>query len=149
RRRSGLCGTGIGVGGARHSIPRLAVAVVIGRQQARSSSNRAFKIGLAAVQIWSESKAARTKEKAAGSLPPPAYVERAPRLAEQLQHTLLRLVGQRQRRDRDRLTGRQRLAVGGFLVGVGQRQVGRTGLQHVDQILREVLTDLHNRQIGA
>ena len=33
------------------------------------------------------------------------------RLAEQLQHALLRLVGQRQRGDRDGLTGRQRLAV--------------------------------------
>src|ERR1700745_2548025 len=68
-------------------------------------------------------------------------------LAEQLQHALLRLVGERQRRDRDRLAGRQRLAVGRFLVGVGQRQVRRTGLQNVDQVLVEVLTDLHDREV--
>src|SRR5205085_1790747 len=43
--------------------------------------------------------------------------------------------------------GRQRLAVGRFLVGVGQRQVRRTGLQHVDQVLGEVLTDLHDREV--
>src|SRR5712691_6452043 len=69
------------------------------------------------------------------------------RSAQQLQHARLRLVGQRQRRDRDRLAGRQRLAVGRFLVGIGQRQVGRTGLQHGDQVLREVLADLHDRQV--
>src|SRR5258708_20879614 len=32
-------------------------------------------------------------------------------------------------------------------VGVGKGQVGRAGLQHVDQVLREVLTDLHDRQV--
>src|SRR5262249_26803572 len=67
--------------------------------------------------------------------------------AQELQHARLRLVGQRQRRDRDRLAGRQRLAVGRFLVGVGQRQVRRTGLQNVDQVLVEVLTDLHDREV--
>ena len=67
--------------------------------------------------------------------------------AEQLQHALLRLVGERERGHRDRLAGRQRLAVGRFLVGVGQRQVRGAGLQHVDQVLREVLTDLHDRQV--
>src|SRR6185436_19116106 len=36
-----------------------------------------------------------------------------------------------------------------FLVGVGQRQVGGAGLQHVDQVLGEVLTNLHNRQVRA
>jgi len=41
----------------------------------------------------------------------------------------------------------KRLAVRRFLVGVGQRQVGRAGLQHVDQVLREVLADLHDRQV--
>src|SRR6266436_6233348 len=71
------------------------------------------------------------------------------RSAQELQHTRLRLVGQRQRRDRDRLAGRQRLAVGRFLVGIGKRQVGRAGLQHVDQVLREVLADLHDRQVRA
>src|SRR5450755_5139099 len=67
--------------------------------------------------------------------------------AQQLKHALLRLVGERQRGYRDRLAGRQRLAVGRFLVGIGQRQVGRAGLQHVDQVLGEVLTDLHDRQV--
>src|SRR5262249_21502268 len=67
--------------------------------------------------------------------------------AQELQHARLRLVGQRQRRDRDRLAGRQRLAVGRFLVGVGQRQVRGAGLQNVDQVLVEVLTDLHDREI--
>src|SRR6266446_6791626 len=67
--------------------------------------------------------------------------------AQQLQHARLRLVGKRQRGDRDRLAGRQRLAVGRFLVGIGKCQVGRTGLQHVDQVLREVLADLHDRQV--
>src|ERR1700679_1647308 len=67
--------------------------------------------------------------------------------AQQLQHALLRLVGERQRGDRDRLAGRQRLAVGRFLVRIGQRQVGRTGLQHVDQALVEVLADFHDRQV--
>src|SRR6195952_5068718 len=71
------------------------------------------------------------------------------RSLQQAEHALLRLVGQRQRRDRDRLAGRQRLAVGRFLVGVGQRQVGRTRLQHVDQGLVEVLADLHHRQVGT
>src|ERR1700691_4999875 len=67
--------------------------------------------------------------------------------AQQLQHALLRLVGERQRGDRDRLPGGQRLAGGRFLVRIGQRQVGRAGLQHVDQVLVEVLADLHDRQV--
>src|SRR5712664_1777884 len=69
--------------------------------------------------------------------------------AQELQNALLRLVGERERGDRDRLAGRQRLAVGRLLVGVGQGQVGRPGLQHVDQVLREVLTDLHDREVGT
>src|SRR6202035_4767988 len=73
----------------------------------------------------------------------------SPRSAQELQNALLRLVGERQRGRRNRLAGRQRLAVGRFLVGVGQRQSGRTGLQHVDQVLVEVLADLHDRQVGA
>src|SRR5579863_2818158 len=73
----------------------------------------------------------------------------SPRSAQELKNVLLRLVGERQRGGRDRLAGRQRLAVGRFLVGVGQRQVGRAGLQHVDQVLVEVLADLHDRQVGA
>src|SRR4029077_14836375 len=67
--------------------------------------------------------------------------------AQELKHALLRLVGKRERGDRDRLAGGQRLAVRRFLIGVGQRQVRRTGLQHVDQVLREVLTDLHDREV--
>src|SRR6266478_964158 len=64
-----------------------------------------------------------------------------PKSAQELEHALLRLVGERQRGHRDRLAGRQRLAVGRFLVGIGQRQVGRTGLQHVDQVLVEELAE--------
>src|SRR5246127_3826325 len=78
---------------------------------------------------------------------PPFYSLLWSTLAEQLQHTRLRLVGQRQRRDRDRLAGRERLAVGRFLVGVRQRQVRGAGLQNVDQVLVEVLTDLHDREV--
>src|SRR6202011_5664465 len=73
-------------------------------------------------------------KKTAGFPPPFRYLFLSSRSAQQLKHALLR-------------GGRQRLAVGRFLVGVGQRQVGRTGLQHVDQVLREVLTDLHDRQV--
>src|SRR5579864_771777 len=69
--------------------------------------------------------------------------------AQELEDALLRLVGERERGYRDRLAGRERLAVGRFLVGVGERQIGRAGLQHVDQALREVLADLDDRQIGA
>ena len=43
---------------------------------------------------------------------------------QQLENALVRLVGERERGDRDRLAGRQRLAVGRFLVGIGQSQVG-------------------------
>src|SRR5689334_23872557 len=88
------------------------------------------------------------KRKTAGFPPPFRVLSVGLRdLAEQLQHARLRLVGERERGDRDRLAGRQRLAVGRFLVGVGQRQVGRTGLQNVDQVLVEVLTDLHDREV--
>src|SRR6476660_1560536 len=73
----------------------------------------------------------------------------SPKSAQELQNALVRLVGERERGDRDRLAGRQRLAVGRFLVGIGQGQVGRPGLQHVDQVLREVLTDLHDREVGT
>ena len=45
-------------------------------------------------------------------------------LLQELEHALLRLIGKRERGHCDRLAGRQRLAVGGFLIGVGQRQVG-------------------------
>src|SRR5438477_11244436 len=41
--------------------------------------------------------------------------------AQELQYALLRLVGQRQRGDCDRLAGRQRLAVACLRVGVGWR----------------------------
>src|SRR6185437_6005695 len=87
------------------------------------------------------------QRKTAGLPPPFRYYVSSPVLTEQLQHALLRLVGERQRGHRDRLAGRQRLAVGRFLVGVGQRQVRGAGLQHVDQVLGEVLTDLHDRQV--
>src|SRR5207248_5666875 len=66
---------------------------------------------------------------------------------QQLEHALLRLVGQRQRGDRDGLTTRQRLTVRRFLGGVSKRQVGCAGLQNVDQVLGEVLADLHDREV--
>src|SRR5580698_2471603 len=69
------------------------------------------------------------------------------KLAQQLQHALLRLVGERQRGHRDRLAGRQRLAVGRFLVGIGQRQIRSAGLQHVDQALGKILADFDDREI--
>src|ERR1700712_6093340 len=87
-------------------------------------------------------------KKAAGLPPPPGICwSGSPKSAQELENALLRGVGERQRGDRDRLAGRQRLAVGRFLVRVGERQVRRTGLQHVDQALREVLTDLHDREV--
>ena len=89
------------------------------------------------------------KENGGAKAPPFSFAEGFAGSAQQLKDALLRLVGERQRRGRDRLAGRQRLAVGRFLVGVGQRQRGRTGLQHVDQVLVEVLADLHDRQVGA
>src|SRR5579862_5463351 len=83
------------------------------------------------------------KTKTAEFPPPFRILSFALRSAEELKHALLRLVGERERRDRDRLAGRQRLAVGRLFVRIGQRQVRRTGLQHVDQVLVEVLADLH------
>src|SRR5205814_10225183 len=81
-----------------------------------------------------------------GRLPSGCPVESSPRLAstksaQELENALLRRVGERQRGYRDRLAGRHRLAARGVLVGIGQRQDGRAGLQHGDQLLREVLTD--------
>ena len=111
----------------------------------------AFKIWLAAVShmcpepgktVASLPDGASAIKKTAGFPPPFGFVLLLPGSAQQLQHALLRLVGQRQRGHRDRLPGRQRLAVGRFLVGVGQRQVRCAGLQHVDQVLVEVLADL-------
>src|SRR6185312_14832312 len=88
------------------------------------------------------------KSKKAGRSPPFVVLLRRC-LLEQTENRLLALVGQRQGRDGNRLTGRQRLAVGGFFVGVGESEVRRTGLQHIDQVLGEVLTDLHDRQVGT
>src|SRR5215468_6478002 len=87
------------------------------------------------------------KENGGAEAPPSSFAEVFPGSAQELQNALLRLVGERQRGGRDRLAGRQRLAVRRFLVRIGQRQVRRAGLQHVDQVLREVLTDLHHREV--
>src|SRR5439155_16307096 len=89
------------------------------------------------------------KEKRRGPAPPIGWLETLLRLLQELEHALLRLVGERERGDRDRLAGRQRLAVGRLLVGVGQGQVGRPGLQHIDDVLREILADLHDGKVGA
>src|SRR5579872_6548932 len=67
------------------------------------------------------------------------------RLAQQLQHACLRLVGERECGDCDRLASRKRLAVGCFLIRIGKDEVRSAGLQHVDQVLVEVLADLHDR----
>src|SRR5882724_3573003 len=91
----------------------------------------------------------QTPKKRRGQSPAGLVSKVSPVSAQELKNVLLRLVGERQRGGRNRLAGRQRLAVGRFLVGVGQRQSGRTGLQHVDQVLVEVLADLHDRQVGA
>src|SRR5260370_35593273 len=59
--------------------------------------------------------------KKSGGVPLAALVlSIVPGLAQELQHALLRLVGQGQRGHRDRLARRQRLAVGRFLVGIAQ-----------------------------
>ena len=87
------------------------------------------------------------KSKAGGVSPAALIVVFAAELGGPTGAPLLALVGQYRRGHRDRLAARQRRAVRRFLVGVGWRQVRRTGLQHVDQVLREVLTDLHDRQI--
>src|SRR5579872_2556816 len=95
------------------------------------------------------SKPGLVKKNGGAKAPPFFFSKVRQRSAQELQNVLLRLVGKRERRGRDRLPGRERLAVGRFLVGVGERQVGRAGLQHVDQVLVEVLADLHDRQVGA
>src|SRR5690606_38663919 len=53
-------------------------------------------------------------------------------LAEERQHRLVGLSGQRQRRGRQRLAGLQGEQVGTFLVGVGDDEVVGAGLQRVD-----------------
>jgi len=73
--------------------------------------------------------------------------------AQQLQHALLRtwLAERRGAGYRDRLPGRQRLAVGPLPRWRSAEASGwiETGLQHIDQLLGEVLADLHDRQVGA
>ena len=85
----------------------------------------------------------------AGALPRPLRRSKGRGLPQELEDALLGGVGQRQGRDAHRLTGRQRLRVRRFLVQVGVRQVGRTRLQHVDQLLGEVLAVLNDRQVRA
>src|SRR5450759_3478774 len=70
-------------------------------------------------------------------------------LAEQPQHVLVGLRSERQRGGRQLLAGLQREQVGAFLVGVGEREGGRTALQRIDHRLGKVLTGLHHRQTGA
>src|SRR5581483_586273 len=67
-------------------------------------------------------------------------------LSEQPENLLVRLVGQRQCDRGNLLTGLQRRQVRSFLVRVGQRQVIRTDLQRVDDVLGEILTSLNDRQ---
>src|SRR4030088_3366127 len=70
-------------------------------------------------------------------------------LREQLEHRLLSLVRDRQGRDRQLLASLQGEQVGAFLVLVGQHELVGAGLQGVDQVLGEVLTDLNRRGVGA
>src|ERR1700689_3288816 len=70
-------------------------------------------------------------------------------LREQLQDRLVRLVGDRQRRDFQlllRLLGQQ---VGAFLVLGGQHEVAGAGLQGVDHVLLERLTGRDRSRVGA
>src|ERR1041385_8768979 len=59
--------------------------------------------------------------------------------AEQPEHGLAGLGGERQGGGRELLPGLQREQVGTFLVGVGERQAVGAGLPRVDQRLGEVL----------
>src|SRR3984957_17882660 len=100
-------------------------------------------------KFGARSQAAQGGQKNGGVSPAVSFPFFAAGSAEQLKHALLRLVGKRQRGNRDRLAGRQRLAVGRFLVRIGDRQVGCAGLQHVDQVLRKILANLNDRQVGT
>src|SRR4051794_37427130 len=76
---------------------------------------------------------AALRKKAARFPQPPRCSCRFPDLAEQLEHALLGLVGQRQRGHRDRLAGGEGPAVRPFLVCGGHAPGGRAGLPHLDQ----------------
>ena len=67
--------------------------------------------------------------------------------AEEPQHSLVGLRGQRQSCRGQRLTSLQGQHVGAFLVGVCQNQTISTGLQCIDAVLGEFLTDLHGVQV--
>src|SRR5262245_15455721 len=73
-------------------------------------------------ESWRQSAPLASKRKRRGIAAPPSS-SNSTNLAEQAQHLLVRLRGERQGNDRELLTGLQRRHVGTFLVGVGQRQV--------------------------
>src|SRR4029079_8489537 len=70
-------------------------------------------------------------------------------LVEQAQHVLVGLRRERQRCGRQLLACLQGEQVRAFFVRVGQCKGRRTVLQRVDRRLREVLTDLHGREVRA
>ena len=70
-------------------------------------------------------------------------------LAEQPQHRLVRLVGERQRGGGELLAGLQGQHVRAFAVGIGDDQTVGAGLQRVDHRVGEGLAILHDRQVRA
>jgi hypothetical protein len=67
-------------------------------------------------------------------------------LAKEPQHGLIGLAGERERGLRQLLAGLEREHVGGFLVGIGEGQIGRAGLEGIDHLLGEVFAILHHRE---
>src|SRR5216684_79052 len=103
-----------------------------------TSGNRYFRIGV------------NQSSNAYGGGPPSRIVKpMVLKLREQLEHRLLRLVRNRQGRNRQLLAGLQGKEVRAFLVLVGQNQLVGAGLQRVDEILGEILTGLNRRRIRA
>src|ERR1700728_554722 len=86
------------------------------------------------------SVAALPKENGRGFAPPPSLLCCTRRvLAEQFEHRLVRLVGDRQCRDFQLLLGLLGEQVGAGLVLVGQNEVGGASLQRVDHVSFERL----------
>src|SRR3954447_299250 len=86
-----------------------------------------------------ESTARNVRKENGGAQAPPSRLDLACRgLTEEAEHCLVGLSRQRQRCRRQRLAGLQGEQVGAFLVGIGEDEVVRTGLQGVDHRLREV-----------
>src|SRR2546427_318484 len=100
-------------------------------------------------EAWISARGAHRKRKTAGLSPRRSPFAWSRRSAEQAQHAVGGLRGERQRSGRQLLAGLQRQKVGAFLVGIREHQVVRADLQRVDRRLGEVLTGLHDRQARA